>query len=65
MINELRNEMMTMKIQFSNSDKVTSDSSMNQVKEEEIHMFDLDSVEAGMRRVRDPLIFERNTHEVN
>lgn len=63
MFNELRNEMMTMKIQFSNSDKVTPDSSMNYFKEEEIQLFDLDSVEAGIRRVRDPLIYEKSEQE--
>jgi hypothetical protein len=60
-VNELRSEMMMMKTQSSNSDKmISSDSSM---KEEEIQLFDLDSVEAGIRRPRDPLIYERNSAE--
>lgn len=62
MINELRNEMMKL---TANSDKYDSTIYKNNLEHEQIHMFDLDSVEAGMRRVRDPLIFERNTHEVN
>jgi hypothetical protein len=42
------------------------DSSMNHLKfmkEEEIQLFDLDSVEAGIRRLRDPLIYEKSEEE--
>lgn len=65
MLNEMRSEIMNMKIQMSNkSDHMNQiDYSMNtlsdNIKEEEIQLFDLDSVEAGMRRIRDPLIYER------
>jgi len=66
-VNELRGEIMMMKIQSSNSEKMNSpDSSMNHlnfVKEEEIQLFDLDSVEAGIRRVRDPLIYKKSEEE--
>ena len=66
-INELRSEMITMKFQLSkNSDYSNQNDysgNLTYVKEDEIQLFDLDSVEAGTRRVRDPLIYERTAVE--
>jgi len=71
-INEMRNDMANMRYAFhfmmQQQEQPTIDVKKtecvldilhNKEKEEEMEMFDLDSVEAGVKRERDPLIYQR------
>jgi len=70
-INEMRNEMVNMRYAFhfmmQQQEQPTIDVEktecvldiLHNKEEEEMEMFDLDSVEAGVKRERDPLIYQR------